>query len=73
MHPTGLNPSGLPNAEPSLRGYAYDRATDASEMCWGSGLVPNGLEDAPPACGGRYRATSPPPEERVGMSRDTRG
>ncbi len=73
MHPTGFNPSGPPNAEPSLYGFAHDRATDASEFCWGSGLTPKGLEDAPPAQGARYRATPPPPEERIGMSRDTRG
>lgn len=39
---------------------------DASEYSWGTGLVPRGLEDAPPHEGGRYRGLSPEmtPEER---------
>lgn len=32
----------------------------ASEFGWGSGLTPPGLEDAPPARGGRYRGKTPP-------------
>jgi hypothetical protein len=30
-----------------------------SEMSWGAGLVPQGLEDAPPSQGGRYRGKAP--------------
>lgn len=30
-----------------------------SEMSWGAGLVPRGLEDAPPSEGGPYRGKAP--------------
>lgn len=30
-----------------------------SEMSWGAGLVPQGLEDAPPSHGGRYQGKAP--------------
>lgn len=30
-----------------------------SEMSWGAGLVPQGLEDAPPLEGGRYHGKAP--------------
>lgn len=32
----------------------------ASEFCWGPGLTPPGLEDAPPSAGGRYQGQCPP-------------
>ncbi|GAC69934.1 hypothetical protein GS4_30_00050 [Gordonia soli NBRC 108243] len=32
---------------------------DASEMSWGTGLTPPGLEDAPPSEGGRYHGKAP--------------
>lgn len=35
-------------------------ASGASELCWGPGLVPAGLEDAPPSRGGRYQGKCPP-------------
>jgi hypothetical protein len=41
----------------------------ASEFCWGDGLVPRGLESAPPADGGMYRGQSPPSGPQVGVSR----
>ncbi len=37
----------------------YRPGPDASEMSWGSGLTPPGLEDAPPSEGGRYRGKAP--------------
>ena len=40
-------------------GMAYDRETEDSEYSWGSGLVPNGFEDAQPAEGGRYKGKTP--------------
>jgi hypothetical protein len=47
-----------PNMEPS----------GASEFCGGAGLVPKGLENAPPNEGGRYKALSPPAEFIIGVS-----
>jgi hypothetical protein len=47
-----------PNAEP-----------DASEMSWGPGLVPKGLENAPPSKGGMYRGQTPPCDPIIGVSR----
>lgn len=35
---------------------------DKSEFSWGPGLVPRGLENAPPSQGGAYRGKCPPVE-----------
>jgi hypothetical protein len=37
-----------------------------SEISWGSGLVPRGLEDAPPSEGGMYKGFTPPADLIIG-------
>lgn len=39
-----------------------------SEMSWGPGLVPEGLEHAPPSLGGRYRGKTPPMTDDGGLT-----
>ena len=54
----GRNEDGIwPNAGIAYQRMAIDNG--AGEFDWGSGLVPKGLEDAPPSEGGMYRGTSP--------------
>lgn len=38
---------------------------DATELSWGNGLVPPGLENAPPSEGGMYQGVSPPQPPRI--------
>jgi hypothetical protein len=40
----------------TVRWLPFDDKPDLSpsELCWGRGLVPRGLEHAPPDCGGMY-------------------
>jgi hypothetical protein len=49
---------------------------EASELCWGSGLTPQDLENAPPAAGGTYKglqaSLDDPPGCNVQVSRDPR-
>jgi hypothetical protein len=40
-----------------------------SEMSWGDGLVPRGLENAPPSAGGMYKGQSPPSKGHISVSR----
>lgn len=40
---------------------------DAGEHSWGPGLIPQGLEDALPADGGRYRGKAPKAAETKGL------
>jgi hypothetical protein len=43
--------------------------SEASEMSWGPGLTPKGLENAQPSEGGRYKGQSPECERHIGVSR----
>lgn len=47
---------------------ARDFGPEAGEYSWGSGLVPSGLEDAPPSEGGRYRAKTPKAADNEGLN-----
>lgn len=52
-------------------GIAGERArNDVSEFGWGSGLTPPGLEDAPPAEGGRYHGKAPDCEPHIRVNLD---
>lgn len=44
-----------------------DFRSGASDYCWGSGLTPKSLEDAPPSEGGRYRGTSSDTTKVIGV------
>lgn len=44
-----------------------DPETLLGEYSWGPGLTPQGLEDAPPSQGGRYRGKSPATEDDVNL------
>ncbi len=48
-------------------------ANDLGEFDFGCGLVPKGLEDAPPSQGGMYRGTTPACSPQVGVSLDPSG
>ncbi len=60
-----------PNHEPPLDPYWLRRSEDqdATELCWGDGLVPEGLEDAWPNQGGTYRGKSPAMGQQVNVGR----
>lgn len=47
-----------------------EKALGAGEYSWGPGLVPSGLEDAPPSRGGIYRGTTPPVANPLGQLAD---
>lgn len=44
-----------------------DPETLPGEYSWGPGLTPQGLEDAPPSQGGRYRGKSPATEDDLNL------
>ncbi|MFC9968499.1 hypothetical protein ACFVH4_30090 [Nocardia ignorata] len=56
-----MSESFRPGAQHLDKSLAYAEA-GASEFCWGPGLTPPGLEDAPSSAGGRYRGKCPPPD-----------
>ena len=45
------------------------QAEDVGEFDFGAGLVPNGLEDAPPSAGGIYRGRGPDSPLIIGAPR----
>lgn len=67
---SGVENFGL-NEEPPLdpRWLRRSEDEDATELCWGDGLVPAGLEDAPPNQGGMYRGKSPAMAPKINVSR----
>jgi hypothetical protein len=73
---SGANVSG--RSEPDLpRPLDMDELDgEASELSWGYGLTPKGLENAPPSFGGRYKGREAtfddPPDRIVQLSRDRR-
>lgn len=62
------------NARHSLDWDALD--AESSEFSWGNGLMPKGLENAPPSLGGRYHgqqaSRDDPPANNVKVSNDYR-
>lgn len=68
MSSTGANTSHL--GDHMRRPLDMDELdTEASEMSWGPGLVPHGLENASPADGGMYKGLTPPCDPHIGVSR----
>jgi hypothetical protein len=65
---SGANTS-LPNYDDTWQPQDPYADDGASEFSWGDGLVPRGLENAPPSEGGMYKGTSPPSDPQVGVSR----
>lgn len=51
-------------------GAAYDRESESSELSWGDGITPPGLENSPPAEGGRYHGKAPDCAPKIGLGRN---
>lgn len=67
MSRTGSNASSLGDRAP--RPFDPDTVDGSSEYGWGPGLVPKGLENAPPSEGGLYSGLTPPCGPHVRVSR----
>jgi len=66
MSSSGANAFGLGDQLARNLAFLDSGGMGDSEFSWGDGLVPIGLEDAPPSEGGMYRGQSPPCEKRIG-------
>ena len=68
---TGAGSSGTGHEGQPLDPFLLRRSEDedATELCWGDGLVPEGLEDAPPSEGGMYKGKSPAMRPNVNVGR----
>jgi hypothetical protein len=69
MSSTGANTFGPSDQLARNLAFLDGDDSEASEMSWGSGLVPKGLQHAPPSDGGMYSGRTPPCDPQVGVSR----
>jgi hypothetical protein len=65
---TGTNTNGLGYDDIRRPLDINELESEASEFSLGPGLVPKGLEHAPPSEGGRYRGQSPDCPPQVGSN-----
>ena len=65
-------PTGYPVDSPEPFTVFVRRQPEESEMSWGLGLTPRGLEHAPPWAGGRYHGCAPEPPTIVRVDFDPR-